>query len=115
MEEISIEDFAKIQMKVGTILNAEDVEGADRLLNLTIDIGEDKPRTILSGIKEFVEKDKLISSQCVVVANLKPRKIKGIESNGMVVASFLKTENDSIETFSLVKPDKQMKNGSLLS
>ncbi len=115
MEEISIEDFAKIQMKVGTIINVEDVDGADKLLNLTIDIGEDNPRTILSGIKEFVTKEELVSSQCVVVANLKPRKIKGIESNGMVVASFIKNEDGSVETFSIVRPDKQMKNGSMLS
>ena len=115
MEEISIEDFTKIQMKVGTILNVEDVDGADKLLNLTIDIGEGNLRTILSGINEFVEKDDLVSRQCVVVSNLKTRKIKGIESNGMVVASFVKNEDGSIQTFSLVKPDKQMQNGSLLS
>ncbi len=115
MEEISIKDFAKVQMKVGTIINVEDVDGADKLLNLTIDIGEDSPRTILSGIKEFVEKDELISTQCVVVSNLKIRKIKDIESNGMVVASFVKKEDGSIQSFSLVKPDKQMQNGSLLS
>ena len=114
MEYISIEDFKKIQMKSGTILSAEKLENADKLLVLSIDVGEESPRTILSGIAEFVDSEDLIGTRCVVVTNLQPRKMRGHESNGMVVAILSETE-DGEETFSLVASKDEMPNGSLLS
>jgi len=84
---ISIEDFAKVDMRVGQVLAAERVKGADKLLRLEVDIGEGKPRTIVAGIAEAYQPEQLIGRKVVIVANLQPRKLRGIESNGMVVAA----------------------------
>jgi len=84
---ISIEDFAKVDMRVGQVLAAERVTGADKLLRLEVDIGEGKPRTIVAGIAEAYQPEQLIGRKVVIVANLQPRKLRGIESNGMVVAA----------------------------
>ncbi len=81
--EIVFDDFAKIDLKVGTIVSAEKVPKADKLLNLQIDLGFEK-RTILSGIAEHFSPEEIINKQVVVVANLAPRKMRGIESNGMI-------------------------------
>ena len=84
---ISIEDFAKVDMRVGQVLAAERIKGADKLLRLEVDIGEGKPRTIVAGIAEAYQPEQLIGRKVVIVANLQPRKLRGIESNGMVVAA----------------------------
>ncbi len=84
---IGIEDFAKIDLRVGEILTAERVPKSDKLLRFTIDIGEAQPRQILAGIAEHYEPEKMIGRKVVVVANLKPRKLRGYESQGMVVAA----------------------------
>lgn len=82
--EIVYDDFARIDLKVGTILQASKVEKADKLLNLTVDLGFEK-RTILSGIAQHFQPEAIIGQQVVVVTNLAPRKMKGIESNGMIL------------------------------
>jgi methionyl-tRNA synthetase len=84
---IEIGDFAKVDLRVGQVLTAERVPKADKLLLLNIDIGEEKPRQILAGIAEYYEPEKMIGRKVVVVANLKPRKLRGYESQGMVVAA----------------------------
>ncbi len=84
---ISIEDFAKVDMRVGQVLSAEPVKGASKLLHLKIDIGEPQPRTIVAGIAEAYAPEQLLNRKVVIVANLQPRKLKGIESNGMIVAA----------------------------
>lgn len=81
---IQYDDFAKIDLKVGTILSAEKVEKADKLLKLQIDLGFEK-RTIVSGIALHFKPEDIIGKQVVVVANLAPRKMRGIESNGMIL------------------------------
>jgi len=81
---IQYEDFAKLDLKVGTILSAEKVEKADKLLKLEIDLGFEK-RTIVSGIALYFKPEDIIGKQVVVVANLAPRKMRGIESNGMIL------------------------------
>ncbi|MEP6536806.1 MAG: methionine--tRNA ligase [Bryobacteraceae bacterium] len=86
-DTITIDDFMKIDLRVGLVLSAEPVKGADKLLHLKIDIGEPQPRTILAGIAKFYEPDKLVGRKVVIVANLAPRKMRGIESQGMVVAA----------------------------
>jgi methionyl-tRNA synthetase len=68
-------------------LSAEPVKGADKLLHLKIDIGEPQPRTILAGIAKYYEPEKLVGRKVVIVANLAPRKMRGLESQGMVVAA----------------------------
>ena len=85
-DRIAIEDFAKVDMRVGQVLSAEPVKGADKLLHLKIDIGEPQPRTIVAGIAEAYTAQELIGRKVVIVANLQPRKLRGIESNGMIVA-----------------------------
>ncbi|MFM9911695.1 MAG: methionine--tRNA ligase subunit beta, partial [Chitinophagaceae bacterium] len=82
--EIQFDDFAKVDLKVGTIITAEKVEKADKLLKLLIDLGFEK-RTIVSGIALHFKPEDIIGKQVVVVANLAPRKMKGIESNGMIL------------------------------
>jgi methionyl-tRNA synthetase len=86
---ITIDDFFKVQLKVGEILVAEKVQNADKLLRFEIDLGEEKPRQILAGLAEYYEPEKLVGRKVVVVANLKPRKMRGLESQGMICAASL--------------------------
>jgi methionyl-tRNA synthetase len=82
--EIVFDDFAKIDLRSGTILSAEKVEKADKLLKLQVDLGFEK-RTIVSGIAQHFDADTIVGKRVVVVANLAPRKMRGIESNGMIL------------------------------
>jgi methionyl-tRNA synthetase len=84
---IEIADFAKIDMRVGEILTAERVPKSDKLLRFTVDLGEGEPRQILAGIAEYYEPEKMVGRKVVVVANLKPRKLRGFESQGMILAA----------------------------
>ena len=74
-------------MRAGLVLTAERVKGSDKLMHMTVDIGEEKPRTIVAGIAEAYTPVELVNRKVVIVANLQPRKLKGIESNGMIVAA----------------------------
>jgi methionyl-tRNA synthetase len=84
--KISIEDFAKVEMRTGEIKAAERVPGANKLLKLQVDIGSEV-RQVVAGIAEYYEPEKLIGMKVVIVANLQPRKLRGVESNGMIVAA----------------------------
>jgi methionyl-tRNA synthetase len=84
---IDIDDFAKVDLRVGQVLSAERIPKADKLLLLKIDLGEEQPRQVLAGIAQYYEPEKLIGRKVVVVANLKPRRLRGLESQGMVVAA----------------------------
>jgi len=100
-DNISIDDFAKVDVKVGTVLSAEPVPETDKLLRLMVDLGEDAPRQIVSGIRKYVENpETLVGRQLCFVTNLAPRMLKGLESNGML---FAVGEND---TFAFVTPDR---------
>jgi methionyl-tRNA synthetase len=84
---ISIDDFKKVDIAVGKILSAEKVPDTDKLLKLSVDLGEEAPRTIVSGISTyFPDCTVLVGKKCMFVANLEPRMIKGIESQGMILA-----------------------------
>ncbi len=85
-DKIAIEDFAKVEMRVGQVKTAERIVGADKLLKLTVDIGTEV-RQICAGIAQYYEPDSLIGRKVVVVVNLAPRKLRGVESNGMIVAA----------------------------
>ncbi|MCS6775921.1 MAG: methionine--tRNA ligase [Chloroherpetonaceae bacterium] len=84
---ISIEDFAKVELRVGEVLAAEPVPNTDKLLRLTVQTGEDETRTILSGIAEYYRPEELVGRQIVVICNLQPRRMRGIESQGMLLAA----------------------------
>ena len=85
-EKITIDDVHKLEIKIGTILSAEIVPDADKLIMYKVDLGEAKARTILSGVRDyFPDIEKLVGKQLPVIANLAPRKIRGIESNGMIL------------------------------
>ena len=86
LEKIAIEDFAKVEMRVGQVKTAERIVGADKLLKLTVDIGSEV-RQICAGIAQYYEPESLVGRKVVVVVNLAPRKLRGVESNGMIVAA----------------------------
>jgi methionyl-tRNA synthetase len=88
-QTITIDDFSKVDLRVGLVASAERVKGADKLLHLKVDIGETEPRTIVAGIAEVYEPEKLIGRKVVIVANLQPRKLRGLTSQGMIVAASL--------------------------
>ncbi|MGG9970337.1 methionine--tRNA ligase [Ferruginibacter sp. SUN002] len=107
--EIVFDDFAKIDLKVGTILSAEKVEKADKLLKLEVDLGFEK-RTIVSGIALHFNPEDIINKQVVVVANLAPRKMRGIESNGMILMA-----EDTSGKLHFVKPENIINPGAGVS
>jgi methionyl-tRNA synthetase len=84
---ISIDEFAKVVMKVGLVLSAERVKGADKLLHMQVDIGEAEPRSIVAGIAEAYTPEEMTGRKVVIVANLQPRKLRGLVSNGMILAA----------------------------
>ena len=97
---ITIDDFLKVELRVGEIKVAERVPNADKLLRFEIDLGEEKPRQILAGLAEYYEPEKLVGRKVVVVANLKPRKMRGLESQGMICAASLgEDDTPAIATF----------------
>ena len=83
---ITIDDFLKVKLKVGKILEAERLAGADKLLKLVVDIGDER-RTVLAGIALVYEPGTLVGKSIVLVANLAPRKMRGVESQGMILAA----------------------------
>jgi methionyl-tRNA synthetase len=97
---ITIDDFLKVELRVGEIKVAERVPKADKLLRFEVDLGEEQPRQILAGLAEYYEPEKLNGRKVVVVANLKPRKMRGLESQGMICAASLAEEDTpAIATF----------------
>ena len=107
IEQIGIEDFAKVQLKVGKVLECKKVEKADKLLCSQIDVGEETPRTIVSGIAKYYTQEEMVGKQVIVVTNLKPAKLRGIESQGMILCA--EDENGEL---ALITPSKSVKAGS---
>src|SRR3989344_3370903 len=107
-ERISIEEFSKIEVKVGTVQNAERVPETDKLLRLVVDFNEESgPRQIISGIAVYVsEPESLIGRQLAFVTNLEPRTIRGLESNGMLLAV------GANGTFAFLTPDRTIPPGT---
>jgi methionyl-tRNA synthetase len=104
---ITYDDFAKLEIRIGIIVEAELVPEADRLLRLSVDFGEATPRQIVSGIREFfTDPVELIGKQCPFVVNLAPRTIRGLESQGMILAV------GESEHFSLLHPMKTVPSGT---
>ena len=108
MELISIEDFLKLDIRLVKILSAERIEGSEKLLKLRISLGEEE-RTIVAGIAKFYNPEELVGKRVLYLSNLKPRKIFGIESQGMILAL-----SDG-ENLSLIVPDREVKEGAKAS
>ncbi len=120
MEEISFEEFKKLDIRIGKIISAEKIEGSDKLLKLQVDFGltsEVLPdgkmsevkiqRQIVAGIAQFYETDSLIGKECPFVFNLAPKMLKGVESQGMILAA-------DDEGPVLMSPDKDINSGSIV-
>lgn len=107
--EIVYDDFAKLELKAGTVTACEKVAKADKLLKLEIDLGTEK-RTIVSGIALHYTPEEMVGKQVVVVTNLAPRKMKGIESQGMIL-----TAEDADGKLQLLKPENAVTPGSSIS
>lgn len=105
LPEIAIDDFAKCELKVGTVVSCEKHPKADRLLVEQIDLGSEV-RQIVSGISKYYKPEEMVGKQVVVITNLKPRKLKGVESNGMILCAMDDSE------VSLLTVDKKMPNGT---
>lgn len=108
-QNITIEDFKKIDLRVAKILKAEPVENSDKLMRLEIDLGFEQ-RQIVAGIKLHYLAENLIGKEIIVVANLEPRMLKGLESKGMLLAG---TNSDG--TIALLAPDKEIEPGSKIN
>lgn len=107
--EISFDQFMAVEIKLGTIEAVEVVENADKLLKLTVNLGEEAPRQIVSGIREFYEDEQeLVGKQCPFITNLAPRKIKGLVSQGMILAG----EEDGV--LAILNPSNQLPAGTRL-
>ncbi len=109
MENITFEDFQKMDLRVAEIKSCEDIEGADKLYKLTIDVVEE--RQIVAGIKQYYSKEELVGKKIVIVANLEPRKLRGIMSHGMLLAASTEDKSSVI----LLTTDKDIANGSKVS
>jgi methionyl-tRNA synthetase len=105
---ITIDDFAKVQLKVAKVLECEKVEKSDKLLKLILEVGEEK-RQVVSGIAKTYKPEDLIGKHVILVANLKPVKLRGIESNGMILAA----SDDN--TLTLLTPMAEIKSGADVS
>jgi methionine--tRNA ligase beta chain len=109
MTEISFSDWEKLDLRVGKILKVEDIEGADKLYKLTIDLGNEiGKRIICAGIKEYYTKEELKGKKIIVFVNLAPRKLRGITSEGMILAAVNEDESEVV----LLTPEKDIEVGS---
>lgn len=105
---ISIDDFKKLALRIGVVTAAQDHPNAERLLVLTVDVGDGTPRQLVAGIKGSYQASALIGKHVVVVANLKPATLRGVESQGMALAA---SDESSIV---LVSPERPIKAGSIV-
>ena len=105
MEEITIDDFAKVELKVGEVIACERVEKSDKLLHETVKIGEEV-RSVVSGIAKYYTPEEMVGKKVVVVTNLKPVKLRGVLSEGMILCAEDKNGN-----LALVSPEKAMESG----
>ena len=104
-EYVTIDDFKKMGLKIGKIVEVTDVEHADKLYKLTVDLGEEK-RTLIAGLKSIYTKEELEGRNIVVITNLQPATIRGVKSEGMLLAA------DSGEVISILSPDKDVAPGT---
>ncbi|MEK6829447.1 MAG: hypothetical protein AABY15_04920 [Nanoarchaeota archaeon] len=102
---VSFSDWSKLDLRTGKILKVEDIEGADKLYKLSIDLGKELgKRTLVAGIKKHYTKEQLKNTKCIVFTNLEPRMLKGVESQGMILAAVSQNKNGE-ETVRIIQPD----------
>jgi len=111
-DQITYDDFANLDLRIATIIAVEEIEGADKLWKITLDVGDEEsgglgPRTIAAGVKPWYTVDQLLGKQIVYLANLEPRMLRGVESQGMLVAA-------GGEEAVLILPEKKVNNGTAL-
>ena len=106
---ITIDELDKVELKVGQIKEVSRIEKSDKLYKLSVDVGEEQPRTIVSGLVEFYTEEELLGKQVVVVTNLKPAKLRGVESNGMLLAA---GDYDVVKLLTLDNNKGSLENGS---
>ncbi len=119
IKQIDFPDWQKIDLRVAEIKKVEEIKGADKLYKLTLNIGELGERIICAGIKPYYSKEELKGKKIIYFSNLKPRVIKGIESQGMLLAASTPTggartsaEAENYEKVVLISPEKEIENGS---
>ena len=104
---ISYDDFAKLDIRIGKILEAEKVEGTDKLLKLKVDIGEEE-RQVIAGISKSYEPEDLIGKESIFLVNLEPRKIRGLESQAMIMIAV------DVDNMTLVSPVEEIEPGVMV-
>jgi methionyl-tRNA synthetase len=108
INEVDFSDWEKLDLRVAEIKSVEDIEGADKLYKLDLDVGELGKRIICAGIKQYYSKEDLIGKKIVYFSNLKPRVMKGVESQGMLLAASTENHNEVV----FITPEKEIDNGS---
>jgi methionyl-tRNA synthetase len=108
MSEIQYDDFAKLEIRVGTVVAAEMVPDTDKLIKCTIDFGELGTRTIVSGIAQWKKPEELVGKQLPYIVNLAPRMLRGVESQGMLLAA---SDDAGV---ALLTPERNLPNGTIL-
>ena len=108
MPEISYEDFAKLEIRIGTVLAVEPVPDTDKLLKCTIDLGDIGIRTIVSGIAQWKKPEELVGCQLPYIVNLAPKMLRGVESQGMLLAA---SDDDGV---ALLSPERPLTPGTKL-
>ncbi len=107
-EIITYDDFAKLQLKTGKVLSCEKAENAEKLYIIQVDLGEEKPRQIVSSLVDYYSAEELVGKEIVVLANLKPAKMRGHISEGMLLCA----ETDDSSVCVLLKPEKEVPAGT---
>lgn len=110
IKEVNFEDWMNLDLRVAEIKNVEEIPGADKLYKLALDVGELGDRTICAGLKPYYKKEELQNKKIIYFSNLKPRIMKGVTSQGMLLAA--STENH--KKVVLITPEKDIENGSII-
>ncbi|RMD67641.1 methionine--tRNA ligase subunit beta [Candidatus Pacearchaeota archaeon] len=108
MEKVSFKEFQKLDLRVGEIVDVSDHPNADKLFVMKVDLGEGELRTIVAGLKGHYSADELKGKKAVFVANLEPAKLRGIESDGMILAAVTEGESEVV----IISPEKEMPIGA---
>jgi methionine--tRNA ligase beta chain len=108
-QKVSYEEFSKMNLRVGKIVKAEQVQGSSNLLKISIDIGDNEVKTAVAGIAKYYSPEQLVGQQLAIIVNLEPRKIYGIQSEVMILAA------QDEENVVLLQPEKPLKNGAEIS
>lgn len=110
-ETVTLADFKNLDLRVGEIVNVEEHPNASKLLVLTVDLGEEEPRTIVAGLKGFYEAKELKGKKAIFVANLEPAVLRGVKSEGMILAAVNKDHSEVV----ILTPEKDMPSGTNIS